>query len=321
MEGFNLLIKIVKANKKAFIIRESLHNRLHVAQLMPETILVAVGALGYYLPHYILKVFLDYLTNDPSRSMPAWGWLLAFGLFISNATFTILNGITFSIGTTTLQAGIRLQLNTLLFAKTLAKKDIAAAAEMSKKMAEKDKDSKAIGSSKSNKKDGDDKAEDEDEEGVSSKSQIMTLFTVDVDRVTDFVWHEFALIDAPIELIVATVFLLNLLGTSAAFGLLAALSESWSHPGSALLMIVCLPLNHFAAKVVVTAQENLMKARDSRTALMNEILQGIRMLKWVDGRESDSHQLTTGSWPGNDHSRSGSTESGRMSCTGRRGTT
>jgi hypothetical protein len=44
---------------------------------------------------------------------------------------------------------------------------------------------------------------------------------------------------------------------------------------------VCLPLNHIASKVVVTAQENLMKSRDQRTALMNEILQGVRMLKYV----------------------------------------
>lgn len=43
-----------------------------------------------------------------------------------------------------------------------------------------------------------------------------------------------------------------------------------------------LPLNHLASKVVVNAQENLMKARDQRTALMNEVLQGIRMLKYPD---------------------------------------
>ncbi|KAG6805575.1 hypothetical protein H0H93_004469, partial [Arthromyces matolae] len=34
-------------------------------------------------------------------------------------------------------------------------------------------------------------------------------------------------------------------------------------------------------KVVVGAQENLMKARDERVALMNEILGGIRMLKFM----------------------------------------
>lgn len=40
-----------------------------------------------------------------------------------------------------------------------------------------------------------------------------------------------------------------------------------------------LPLNHFAGKIVIGAQDNLMKARDERVALMNEILGAIRMLK------------------------------------------
>ncbi len=30
-------------------------------------------------------------------------------------------------------------------------------------------------------------------------------------------------------------------------------------------------MNHYASKVVVGAQENLMKARDERVALMNEV--------------------------------------------------
>lgn len=30
-------------------------------------------------------------------------------------------------------------------------------------------------------------------------------------------------------------------------------------------------MNHFAGKVVVRAQDNLMKARDERVALMNEV--------------------------------------------------
>lgn len=69
-----------------------------------------------------------------------------------------------------------------------------------------------------------------------------------------------------------------------------------------------MPLTHLASKVVVRTQENLMKARDKRTGLMNEILQGIRMLKyayfygpfWIMFRGTDD----TGSWHGNDLSRS-----------------
>jgi hypothetical protein len=37
------------------------------------------------------------------------------------------------------------------------------------------------------------------------------------------------------------------------------------------IAIVFLPMNHFASKVVIDAQDNLMKARDERVALMNEV--------------------------------------------------
>lgn len=39
------------------------------------------------------------------------------------------------------------------------------------------------------------------------------------------------------------------------------------------LGVICLflPLNHLGGKVVVNAQENLMKTRDERVALMNEV--------------------------------------------------
>ena len=93
----------------------------------------------------------------------------------------------------------------------------------------------------------------------------MTLMTTDVDRVSEFAWHLFTLVDSPIEIIIGSIFLYNLLGVSCFFG----------------LAVTCLflPLNHVAGKVVVGAQDNLMKARDERVSLMNEILGGIRMLK------------------------------------------
>jgi hypothetical protein len=71
--------------------------------------------------------------------------------------------------------------------------------------------------------------------------------------------------DSPIEVIIGTIFLYRLLGSSAFIG----------------LAVTCLflPLNHLAGKIVVGAQDNLMKARDERVALMNEILGAIRMLK------------------------------------------
>ncbi|WVQ95827.1 hypothetical protein IAU59_002926 [Kwoniella sp. CBS 9459] len=219
-EGYNLLWKVAIVNK---------------AMLWAQTSIAIATAFGYYLPHYFLLKFVEYLENDPTRSTPAWGWLLCFGLFMSNAIMFIATGVTWSISSTYLQGKIKLQLNTMLFSKTLRKKDIAAAGE-----------DKGDVKDKENTKDseGDDtKEKDEEDEEVSSKTQIMTLFTVDVDRVTDFVFH------------------------------------------------LSLPLNHFASKIVVRAQENLMKTRDQRTALMNEILQGIRMLKFMAWERSFENRI------------------------------
>ncbi len=76
---------------------------------------------------------------------------------------------------------------------------------------------------------GDETSEKKDEEEFSSKAQIMTLMTTDVDRVSEFSWHLFALIgkplscfrlwpspdiftDSPIEIVIGTMFLYQLLG-------------------------------------------------------------------------------------------------------------
>lgn len=114
----------------------------------------------YYLPHYILQMFIVYLENDPSRSDPSWGWLLAFSLFVSNALVFIVTGVNWSITTTYLQGKISVQLNSLLFAKTLVKKDVAGGGD------KKENTEKPEGEKEGSK-------DDEEDEGVSSKSQIM----------------------------------------------------------------------------------------------------------------------------------------------------
>lgn len=114
-------------------------------------------------------------------------------------------------------------------------------------------------------------------------------------------------IDAPIEICIGTLFLYNLLGIN----LLSMVN--YNYQVNTLLGVSCffglavtclfLPMNHFAGKVVVRAQENLMKARDERVALMNEILGAIRMLKVKNHRhylslsdDDNSHSL----WLGNE---------------------
>lgn len=176
-EGYNLLWMLAKINAGLLSASESLmpHTRLRtnceqgacrVGSVADVSVLIiaAITAVLYYLPHYILQLFIVYLENDPTRSDPAWGWLLAFSLFIANASVFLITGIEWSITTTYLQGRIHIQLNSMLFAKTLKKKDVAGGAEK-KDQADGEGGSKAEDEKKA---DGED-----EEEGVSSKSQIM----------------------------------------------------------------------------------------------------------------------------------------------------
>lgn len=241
--GWELAYRLARVNRAAFA---------------TQMTLASIGAVLYYTPPFFLQQLVKYLETDPERHDRSWGWFYSFGMFVGTALIHLINGQMWSLSTTTLQVGMRVQLNSILFAKTLVRKDVASSSGPSENKT-KDKNITDTTSESSEKKD--------DEGDFSSKAQIMTLMTTDVDRVSEFSWHIFTLVDSPIEIIIGTIFLWSLLGSSAFVG----------------LAVTCLflPLNHFAGKIVVGAQDNLMKARDERVALMNEILGAIRMLKFM----------------------------------------
>ncbi|OSX61133.1 hypothetical protein POSPLADRAFT_1074834 [Postia placenta MAD-698-R-SB12] len=231
--------------------------RVNTKVIVQVVVLAAIAAVLFYLPAYFLQHVVQYLELDPERTERGWGWVYCVGLFLSHAITSLITGQLWSLSTTTLQVSMKVQLNSILFAKTLIRKDVASSpgsAPSAAAAAATENDTATANGDTA----VDGKAKGEDEEAdFSSKAQIMTLMTTDVDRVSEFAWHLFTLIDSPIELIIGTLFLYHLLGVSCFFG----------------LAVTCLflPLNHFAGKVVVGAQDNLMKARDERVSLMNEV--------------------------------------------------
>jgi hypothetical protein len=147
----------------------------------------------------------------------------------------------------------------ILYAKTLVRKDLASSSTKT-----------------SEQKDGKDEKKDENDDDFSSKSQVMTLMTTDVDRVSEFAWHLFSLVDAPIEVAIGTFFLYQLLVMNINIRYKSGQGQLIFVQGVSCffgLGVTCLflPLNHFAGKVVVKCQDNLMKARDERVSLMNEV--------------------------------------------------
>jgi hypothetical protein len=102
-----------------------------------------------------------------------------------------VTGQLWSLSTTTLQVRFRIQLNTILFAKTLVRKDLAssAAAPATAKA-----DAPSVAAAPAQPQLSQDAKKEPDEDEFSSKAQVMTLMTTDVDRVSEFAWHLFTLV-------------------------------------------------------------------------------------------------------------------------------
>ncbi|KAG8745725.1 hypothetical protein FRC10_007205 [Ceratobasidium sp. 414] len=264
--GYELLYQLLVANKGMFLLQIALSGS---------------SAVLYYAPAWFLQQLVKFLemtrSDKPQDIDQNWGWMYCGGLLLSTCLVYLITGQLWSISTTTLQLRLKIQLNTALFAKTLIRKDVASSGGSASEAPS--RASTPVGNET-----GGTKAADPTEDDFSSKAQVHTLMTTDVDRVSEFSWHFFSLVDAPIEIIIGTFFLYKLLGVSCFFG----------------LAVTCLflPMNHFASKVVIDAQDNLMKARDERVALMNEVcglpgrprlevdirwqvLGGMRMLKFM----------------------------------------
>ncbi|KAF9239800.1 multidrug resistance-associated ABC transporter [Melanogaster broomeanus] len=238
--------------------------RVNWVALSALVTITALSAPLWYASPFFLSKFISYLESDPHREDRRWGWVFVIGQLVSIAVVHLVAAQAFTLALGITQVRLRSQLNTTLFSKTLVRKDVVSSSGGSSSDDD-DNDSKtksANGNADSKSKD-----KEEEENEFSSKAQVMTLMTTDVDRISEVGLQVFTLVDSPCEIIVGTWFLYALLGVSCFYGL--------------AVILIFLPLNHLASKVVVKAQDRLMKARDERVALMNEILGGIRMLKFM----------------------------------------
>lgn len=158
----------------------------------------------YYTPAYFLKLLL---TSIEKKMNHEWKLYYAGLLFLSSVVLSLFSSQVWSFATTHFIGRVRSQLNALLFSKTLSRRDVSGA-----------------------------NVDETDEINVKSKSQVMTLMTVDADRISQMSVYIFTVVDSPIEIIVGSYFLYSLLGVSALVGL--------------LVIVLFLPLNHFSGKFI-----------------------------------------------------------------------
>lgn len=225
--------------------------------------LVTMTSLMSFLPQIALLFILRALEDRESGSNPTyylWRWVAALGIsiVISSWLEAWLGFICHSrIGQPILQ-----QLAAVIFAKSMRRKDVKG---VSKKM-------DWVGALplgeeiEFKEQDRAKKDEDGDDEQKTRQSTI-NLVGVDSYRISDFATYIYTFPATVLKLALAFTFLVRLIG--------------WI-PTLAGLAIPALvtQLNVFAFKGYAAAQEDLMKTRDKKLAVVTEALQGIRRIKF-----------------------------------------
>ncbi|CAD0199749.1 unnamed protein product [Chrysodeixis includens] len=111
----------------------------------------------------------------------------------------------------------------------------------------------------------------------STVGEIVNLMSVDAQRFIELTAYLNMIWSAPLQIALALYFLWGILGPSVLAGL--------------AVMIILIPVNGLIANRVKTLQIRLMKYKDERVKLMNEVLNGIKVLKMYAWEPSFEAQI------------------------------
>lgn len=111
----------------------------------------------------------------------------------------------------------------------------------------------------------------------STVGEIVNLMSVDAQRFTDLTAYLNMIWSAPLQIALALYFLWGILGASVLAGL--------------AVMIILIPVNGVIANRVKILQIKQMKYKDERVKLMNEVLNGIKVLKLYAWEPSFEQQI------------------------------
>ncbi|KAG2179922.1 hypothetical protein INT43_003709 [Umbelopsis isabellina] len=209
--------------------------------------------VSYSIP-FFLQRFLEYLENPNGRPIST-AYFYVFMMFVASLVKMLAASVQLFYGR---RWNIRAfnQLDAEIFAKTLKGKDIAGKVEASKK--EKKDDEKA--------------AEEEDVGSISNVGKITNLMSVDADRLGMLPSYIQMFYNSPVEISISLLYLYQLLGAAALIGL--------------VVMLMSFPVAGWLSVKLNNVYTNFMTAKDKRNELTNELLQGIRMVKFFAWEKS-----------------------------------
>ncbi|XP_076374474.1 multidrug-Resistance like Protein 1 isoform X2 [Megalopta genalis] len=111
----------------------------------------------------------------------------------------------------------------------------------------------------------------------STLGEIVNLMSVDAQRFMDLTAYINMIWSAPLQIVLALYFLWELLGPAVLAGL--------------AVLLILIPINLLITNRVKTLQIRQMKSKDERVKLMNEVLNGIKVLKLYAWEPSFEEQI------------------------------
>ncbi|KAJ1965755.1 hypothetical protein GGI12_000547 [Dipsacomyces acuminosporus] len=204
---------------------------------------------------FLLKRILAYM-EDPTIYTREQAFWCVTGLFLGGAVSTICQSQTLWIGR---KIGIQIKSITIgdIYGKSLRRRDAATAND-----GEGSDGAGSSGDGKGSSSAGGNKSEDD----LTSTGKITNLMAVDAHKASEVSAYLHFLYQLPAQIIITIVMLYQLLGVASIAGLAT--------------IIALVPMQWYLVSAWSALQKQLMKVSDRRMDFMNEVLQGVRIIKF-----------------------------------------
>ncbi|TFY66276.1 hypothetical protein EVG20_g4808 [Dentipellis fragilis] len=240
-KGTRLLLRLWKANSLDIIL---------------DIVLTFVSVILNYASPFFLKRILDAIDH-PSPQSRSQAYIYAFLAFICTIgkAQTDVQHLWHGRRAAT---RMRTELMASIYAKSLKRRDFSG-------IVDKDK-----GRDKVSIDDIENSSADDPKAGADI-GKIVNLMAGDTSRVAQTISAMYLIYGSPLEIIIASIFLYQLLGLSAFAGF--------------LVLILCWPLNTLLTRRSIRIQKGIMAARDKRMGVLNELIGAVKFIKffaWED---------------------------------------
>ncbi|EGN91771.1 hypothetical protein SERLA73DRAFT_157398 [Serpula lacrymans var. lacrymans S7.3] len=250
-------------SRPVFIKFNTIHRKTLLRRLWASNSLDLIVVFNYAGPFFLRRI-LDAIDN-PSPENRSRAYIYAFLAFLCTVMKAQADVQHLWFGRRA-ATRTRVELMAAIYDKALKRRDYSGIIDKDKVNEAADKKAQAAGAPA-----GKPRANADDPKAGADVGKIVNLMAVDANRIAMMISGSYFIYGAPFEILIASVFLYDLLGVSAFAGFVVLLA-GW-------------PLNSFIARRSIRIQKGVSAARDKRMAVLNELIGAVKFIKFFAWEE------------------------------------